>query len=160
ARKPRSLSETLNPRALSPEALQQEVLELQQWLSSRSTTSDPDTERMVTVLNGLENEVRRRSASEAAAKAPKDPLIPSVKGATDKERLINALALLQSIQQVGSGLYTIVLDGETRNLTQKDVDDANRRVRGALRVGLIRSRGKADGAESGYSNQSEVDKKH
>jgi hypothetical protein len=157
ARQPQSLTKTLDPRALSAAELEQEVRLIQQELSRRAAVSDPETERLMEALNSLEGEVRRR---DAAARAPKNPLLPSVKGATDRERLVNAVALVQGIRQIGSGLYTIVLDGETKNLTQKDVDEAFRKIRAGLGDAIRRARNKADSAEGGYDAQSEVDKQH
>ncbi|WP_211330081.1 eCIS core domain-containing protein [Deminuibacter soli] len=152
-----SMIKTLNPAALSDAELEREVRLLQGELVKRAKTSDPDTERLVQALDRLEAEAFRR---HSVSKAPRNPLIPSVKGGNDKERLVNTIQLIQSVKQVGSGLYTIEIDGETKNLSQKDVDDANGKITAAIRDGIRQTGSKADYAEDGYNNQSAIDKEH
>src|SRR5579884_804006 len=157
ARDPRSLTETLNPSDLSKPDLQKEILELQQWLAKRGNVSDPTVEPMVQALNRLESEEHRRNQ---AAKAPKNPLIPTVANVSDKQRLIEAIKVVQSIRQVGSNVYEVAIAGETKRLTQADVDSARQKAGQALLDGVRRVESLKDQAVNGYSIQSETDKKH
>jgi Domain of unknown function (DUF4157)/A nuclease family of the HNH/ENDO VII superfamily with conserved AHH len=89
-------------------------------------------------------------AAQVRAKAP------AVAAGNEEATLTNALKVLDSIKQVGSNAHEVVIDGQTRRLTQADVDAAYGKTRAALGRSLSSIRIKAEGAAEGYAIQSKV----
>jgi hypothetical protein len=112
------------------------------------------------VVAGGRASVHTRTAPSIARQAAAPAKTPNVVGRDEAETLQNALAVLDSIKQVGSNAYEVTLDGQTRHLTQADVDAAFSKTKAALRRSLTSIRIKAEGAVEGYNAQSDVDAEH
>ncbi|GGA88555.1 eCIS core domain-containing protein [Puia dinghuensis] len=156
-RQAESLIKTLNPVQMTDAQLEQEYNLLRTELMQRARRSDPDTDSLVQALTRIEAEAVRRNGM---AKKLRNPLIPNVQGASDRDRLINAIRIIQNVKPTGNGMYTVEIDNKTVSVTQKDLDEANARIIGAIKEGLRRTASEAEYAETGYNSQSELDKKH
>jgi hypothetical protein len=111
-------------------------------------------------MSGGRAKVQARSAPGIARQAAAPAKVPTVVGRDESETLQKALAVLDSIKQVGSNEYEVMLDGQLRRLTQADVDAAFAKTKAALRSSLTSIRIKAEGAIEGYKAQSDVDEEH
>jgi hypothetical protein len=160
ARQAKSLSSTVDPKTLSDDDLERETLLVSQWLSQHAAVSDPQSDHMMNSLKALEAEAHRRHAKPAAA-APKNPLLPPVQG-DDKQQLINVMAQIDQIapSKVASGLYTVVVKGQSRDVTQQQVEEIRQRTRSLLKESIGAVTRKADNAIDRYQAQEEVDKDH
>lgn len=112
------------------------------------------------VLKGEPAAVQARSATGIARQAAGGQPAIAIGGATDKEKLTNALAILDSIKQVGSNQFQVTLNGKLLYLTQADVNSAFQRTRSGLRSSISSIKIKAEGAIDGYNEQAKVDDEH
>ncbi len=158
AREAKSLTSTVDPSTLSNDELQNETMQVQQWLSEHAATSDPDSDHMMQALNALEAEVRHRQAKPAA---PKTPILPTVKG-DDKQQISAAMAQVESIARstVAGGLFTMTVDGQHRDITQEQADEVRRKTKDLIKDSMGRATQRADYALNRYHSQQEVDKEH
>lgn len=126
--------------------------------ASRNGPTETDASMAASqVVSGGRARVRTRSAPGIARQEAEPGRTPAVAGASDREKLTNALAVLDSIREIGSNQYQVTLDGRVRHLTQADVNAALGRTRSALRQNLTRVQIKAEGAVDGYGYQAKVD---
>src|SRR4029077_12826637 len=62
--------------------------------------------------------------------------------------------------KVASGLYTVVVKGQSRDVTQQQVEEIRQRTRSLLKESIGAVTRKADNAIDRYQAQEEVDKDH
>jgi Domain of unknown function (DUF4157) len=158
AREARSLSETVDVRTLNDSELLNEAMQVQQWLAKNANTNDPASDHMTAALNQIEAEQRRRDAER---QKPRNPLLPKVSG-DSKQALIQAMQLVDSIKasDSASGLYTVIIDGEPKELNATQVAQVRQKAKSLLKENIGRVQRIADTASSRYADQSEIDKKH
>ena len=70
------------------------------------------------------------------------------------------MVVIQSIKpsEVASGIYIIEYQGQTKTLSQKQVDDIYSTVKTAIKSNLKKAKDKAEYAGNRYNAQTEIDK--
>ncbi len=150
---------SVNYLALDDYRLEQEV----QLVRSRldEPVSYPERDADQKYLRELEAEVARRNHVSRPPPAPKKrkPPLPKV-SESDSARLMRAMRAVASIKAstVASNSYSAVIDGESVELTQEQVDRVRATARNALKSSIIRVRGTAAGAAKSYREQTQRNK--
>jgi hypothetical protein len=157
ARDARSLHGTVVPSELSNDELEQETYLVQEWLSANAHSGE-EGEHMLQALQQLEAEAAKRSAKP---EQPKAPLLPSVHSG-DSAILASVMRQIDGIRpsEVASGLFTMELEGQRKDLTGDQVARIKREATNVLKDHLRQILTKAEGAQAGYDAQTETDKKH
>lgn len=85
--------------------------------------------------------------------------VPTVSGDC-KAMLVNAMRTVDSIQpsDAAGGLYIIVIDGKTKQITQKQVDEIRGKSKSKLKQNIGAVKGKAESAKVRYDEQQKVNK--